>query len=170
MQTVLNFAEAVLMASGPGTTHLKLQKLVFYAYGAARAFDEAVPLVAFQNWQHGPVCVEVWEQYRSAGAEPLPLPQGAPRLSGAALDAVRVYGALSAWQLREESHLEAPWRDTSQGDPIADDVIASHFRAKFASGPVHAPLNLAGSWTLAVDGLPALRAPTLSALAKALGR
>jgi hypothetical protein len=94
MLTALDFANAVLGASGEGTTHLKLQKLTFYAYGAARAFGEQVPVVRFRNRQHGPVCVEVWERYKYAHAEPVRIDPALPLvpLFGAALKAVRVYG------------------------------------------------------------------------------
>lgn len=166
---VLDFAASVLAASGEGTTHLKLQKLLFYSYAAARVHDEAPFVVPFKNWKHGPVCVEVFEHYKGHQAAPIPVPSVTSPLSGAALDAVRVYGALTAWQLRQESHLEAPWQETSLGQDISDERVVAHFGPKFR-GPVFAPRNLPGSWTLSVDGLPALRARTLADLASALGR
>lgn len=169
MNSPLDFAKSVLRASGDGTTHLKLQKLLFYAYGAAKAYDEPVPLVQFRNWQHGPVCVEVYEHFKDFGSHPLPVDPGAAGLPAAALHAVRVYGALSAWQLRNESHLEAPWLETSLGEDIEDDLVVSHFAQKFKA-PVRAPRNLAGSWSLSADQLPALTAGSLCELATALGR
>lgn len=165
----LDFAQSVLATAGSGTTHLKLQKLLFYCYGAARAHGEAVPFIRFHNWKHGPVCVEVYEYFSSYGSSSLPQPSGVSSLSGAARDAVRVYGALSAWQLRNESHLEAPWVETSLGQEIPDESIVRHFTAKFRDS-IQAPQNLAGSWSLSADQLPALRASSLAKLADALGR
>jgi len=169
MKDALDFAQSVLAAATADVTHLKLQKLTFYAYGAAVAARQSVPFVQFQHWKHGPVCVPVYEHFKGAGSTTLVPEVFAEQLSGAARDAVRVYGALSAWQLREESHLEAPWRDTELGQDIPNELVVEHFRAKF-SGRVRAPMNLLGSWSLAVDGLPALTAATLGELASALGR
>lgn len=170
MTYVLGFAESVLSASGEGTTHLKLQKLLFYAYGAARAAGEHVPFVPFCNWQHGPVCVEVYERHKQHGGQPLPVPASSLPLPPNARDAVRVYGALSAWQLRNESHLEEPWLKTTLGADIPDEMIVAHFRMKFAGPFVSAPKNLAGSWSLSADGLPPLTARSLGELAYSLGR
>lgn len=164
------YASSVLAVAGEGTTHLKLQKLIFYAYGAALAFDEEAPLMTFHNWQHGPVCVEVYEHFKHSGSGVLKMPaKPSFELGEVATAAVRVYGALSAWQLREESHLEAPWKETHLGQEISRARMTEHFRSKFR-GRVQAPRNLPGSWSLAADGLPGLNAGSLNELAAALGR
>ena len=52
-------------------THLKLQKLMFYGYGAALAFDCERALggkIAFEAWEHGPVNREVWKEYKDHGS------------------------------------------------------------------------------------------------------
>jgi uncharacterized phage-associated protein len=168
-ESALAFAEAVLRTSRAGLTPLKLQKLLFYCYGAARAHDEAVPHILFERWQHGPVSPAVYEQFKHYGSTPIPRPEWGEGLVGAALDAFCVYDCLSAWQLREESHLEAPWRAGAPDCGTIDDkLIVDHFRRKFLGGAVAAPVYLPGSWSLAVDGLPGLRAPTLRELARLL--
>lgn len=167
MHPSVDFAHRVLRAASGPVTHLKLQKLVFYAYGAAVAHDEDVPEIVFHSWKHGPVCVPVYEYFKPCGSAELSHVGSAGALTGAAAAAVRVYEKLSAWQLRQESHLEAPWIATRLGDAISSESVRGHFCQKFST-PVYAPRNLVGSWSLAVDGLPALRAGSLHELAKAL--
>jgi hypothetical protein len=78
---------------------------------------------------------------------------------------------LSAWQIREESHLERPWLDAYKPDerrPISDDLIRQHFKEKFACGKVVAPRYLPGAGSAALDGLPQLRARSLHELAVSL--
>lgn len=170
MTTALDFAEAVLASSGESTTPLKLQKLMFYGYGAALAHGEPTPDIEFLHWKHGPVCQAVYEHFKHYGSNPLPVPSDGPRLLGAARDAVSVYGLLSAWQLREESHLEAPWLDTLPGQSIDRESIRAHFKRKFCGPAVEAPKNLPGMWSLAADGFRLLSASTLQELASSLER
>lgn len=170
MTTALDFAKAVLASSGESITPLKLQKLMFYGYGAALAYGEPTPDIEFLHWKHGPVCQAVYEHFKHHGSNPLPATNGGPRLRGAARDAVSVYGHLSAWQLREESHLEAPWLDTAPGESINRESIRAHFERKFCGPAVEAPKNLPGMWSLAADGFRLLSAPTLGELASALER
>ncbi len=169
MEKPLSFAQRVLATSGP-VTPLKLQKLMFYAYGAALV-EGAMPLgsIPFLAWKHGPVSCEVFEALRGFGSSLVPVDPNAAPLDGLTRDAVRVYGSLSAWQLREESHLEAPWVGTTQSWEIDQSQIFQHFAQKYAA-PVVAPRNLAGSWSLAVDGLPQVSSGSLGELATALGR
>ncbi len=171
MDSELEFAASVLAAAGEGTTHLKLQKLMFYAYGAARAYGEDVAMVAFLKWQHGPVCESVYDKCKAFGKCPIELgalnstPLSLPE---SARCAIRVYRRLSAWQLRNESHLEEPWISAKMSDSISEESIERHFKRKFISGSVEVPKNMPGAWSLAVDGLPPLVAPSLLDLANDL--
>lgn len=171
MDDALDFAASVLAQAGSGTTHLKLQKLMFYAYGAARAHGETVPAVTFFKWQHGPVCESVYERCKAFGKHAVDLSALNPApaaLPESALDAVRVYRRLSAWQLRNESHLEEPWLAARMNDSISEESIERHFKRKFNSGSVEIPKNMPGAWSLAVDGLPPLVALSLRDLANDL--
>jgi uncharacterized phage-associated protein len=183
-------AQAEPMAANPGTklsswvlahkkdcTHLALQKLCFYGYGIARALDATdLGLVTFEAWKHGPVCPEVWFEYKDRGREPIRLPPTAPivRYDEATEDILRdvvcVYGELSAWELREQSHLETPWLNHQQRQSgIPDAEIVEHFRAKFGRpGEVMAPEYLFGTNSFALDGLPVAKFDSLKDLANEL--
>lgn len=101
---------AALAPSKPDRlTHLKLQKLVFYAYGACLAFNEEKEVgadITFEAWEHGPVCRPIWASYRQFGSNPLPpfSVKGqpySPSVEEVLAEVVDVYGLLSAWQLRQ---------------------------------------------------------------------
>jgi uncharacterized phage-associated protein len=159
-----------------GTTHLKLQKLTFYVYGALLAadLDGEVGAVEFEAWQHGPVCRAVYEQYKSHRAAALPTPDACRSYSSETEQCIRdvlaVYGRLSAWQLREQSHLEEPWdRAWNSIDKTIDsDELRRYFSAKFARNHVTIPELLTQAWPLSLDGLPQARFESLNALARAL--
>lgn len=163
---------------GEQIDHLKLQKLVFYGYGATCARGIEPARITFQAWKHGPVNVDVWQAHKQYGADPIPSPidlfNGYSAEVVAVLDDVLdVYGRLSSWQIRCETHTEAPWREAyARGarTEIGDDALRAHFRAKYAEGQVRAPVYLGGSANAAVDGIPAATFPSLHAVAEALRR
>jgi len=109
-------------------THLKLQKLCYYAQGFYLAMNNcrlfANDIVA---WQHGPVVVELYDKYKGYGSEALPL---SPNFD---LDKIPVdiqdlldevyaeYGQYSAWKLRNMTHCEPPWRNAIRRDGILSD-------------------------------------------------
>lgn len=117
----LALADANADGDGEGITHLKLQKLVYYAQGFSLAahgrplFNE--PLEA---WQHGPVQPGLFAAYAQHGRAPIPAPGNFnfdlftddERLL---LDDVfNVYGQYSAWKLRNMTHEEPPWQNAFQ--------------------------------------------------------
>lgn len=168
-------------ADGP-VTHLKLQKLCFYSYGAALAFGfdrEFGGRLCFQAWQHGPVSRDVWFEYRAYRSDPIPPQQPAPLFSLRAIrhldDVLTVYGRLSAWQLRQQSHLERPWRETfdpqapREGAIIPTESIRAHFVEKFVEGTT-IPEYLGRGSSFSLDGLPVARFDNLHSLAESLRR
>lgn len=169
-------------------THLKLQKLLFYCVGAAFAFDEAEALrgeIRFQPWEHGPVNREVWQAFRHFKGAPMPSPpspqdgddmrmQGDhssdPRFEGAAqpmMWAIKIYGVLDAWSLRQQSHLESPWIEAFQERRpfIPSDTIRDHFKAKFRGAAVAAPQYLQDPGTFTVDHIPVIKYSSMAELA-----
>ncbi len=143
---------------GFALTPLKLHKLCFYAAGVAWAHGEGHELhgVAFEAWKHGPVLRAI---YSATLPEICAEAALSPATLAHARDAVGVYGLLSAWGLREQSHLEAPWieahsRDVPGATPvrIPNERIAAHFRAKFAEG-VTFPEHLTDRGIFTLDGL-----------------
>jgi uncharacterized phage-associated protein len=157
-------------------THLKLQKLAFYCYGAALAFefDREIGIVPFEAWGHGPVSPEIYSEFRGYGREKIDfVPAGlAPKYSAHASsrlhEVLSVYGVLDAWALRQESHLEQPWRDASLGQVISRQAITNHFRKKFITGPIRPPEQLQFASSFALDGIPVRGFATLQHLAESV--
>ncbi len=154
-------------APGLELTQLKLQKLCFYAAGVAWATGAGNEFggIEFEAWKHGPVLREVYAKYHQEKG-PIAAPSVAPAAFGeqtqtALHDAVAVYGLLSAWGLREQSHLEAPWVQanakeangpTNPPPAITRGEIENHFRRKWADG-VACPEFLADRGIFTIEGL-----------------
>lgn len=113
-------------------TNKKLQKLLYYikAWGLVY-FDDGIIDDDFEAWIHGPVCVVVYNQYKSFGYKPIS--QEYKNGSSSTLlkefrkqqrennkmdliDAVITkYGSLSSFQLELLSHSERPWIEARKG-------------------------------------------------------
>jgi len=115
-------------------SNLKLQKLLYFAQGAFlarfghRLFSD--PLMA---WEHGPVAVAVWREYRDFKSDAITPPAD---FDASALDPVvreildEVYGTwgrYSAWTLREMTHRQGPWKDTAENQEIDLEAIRAFF-------------------------------------------
>ena len=118
-------------------THLKLQKLVYFAQGASLHYTGA-PLFnePLEAWEHGPVCPILYRYFKDAGRLPIPVlkPLEVARtcFSEAQLDAldtaVLLFGGYSANSLRQMSHLDPAWtkaRKRSDQTIELDDVKRS---------------------------------------------
>jgi uncharacterized phage-associated protein len=159
-------------------THLKLQKLSFYCYGAALAFDCETDVgsdIQFQAWAHGPVNRDIYSEYREFGGSAIGEYSGpditySTEAESHMRDVLIVYGPLSAWALRQESHLEEPWKlyaDTPKSN-IPQDRLRRHFKRKFNTGPVRYPEYLANVSNFALDGIPVYPHESLRSLAKSV--
>jgi uncharacterized phage-associated protein len=158
-------------------THLKLQKLAFYCYGAALAFnrdDEVGSDINFQAWEHGPVNVDLWHDYKGFGAMPIPpssesTPTYTSETEEILIDILSIYGRLDAWSLRNQSHLETPWYTASTRQPPAIDreELRTHFNQKYRS-TVRCPEYLLRASNFALDGIPLSEYPSLRELARSL--
>lgn len=124
-------------------SHLKLQKLCYYAEGYSLAllgrqlFSDEI-----QAWQHGPVVRSVYLRFRGSGAKALAVP--GPRafafdsMQRAALARVLSdKGNMTGWQLRNETHRERPWRLCygRANSAIPRSVIGEWFRGRVALAP-----------------------------------
>jgi uncharacterized phage-associated protein len=127
MANVQNIAKYFLMLAaggeedaGEAMTHLKLQKLLYYAQGFHLAlnggrlfFDDPI-----EAWKHGPVVRTVWSEYGRYGGDRIPadpnfepsecLSESEQNLLN---DVWNAYGQFSAWKLRNMTHDEPPWRN-----------------------------------------------------------
>ena len=104
-------------------TLLKLLKLLYYAEGfylamhnGEKLFDE--PIVA---WTHGPVVESVYYAYDNPYNLPFSDEDREDGLSIAKDDQAlleqvfNVFGAYSAWALRDKTHEETPWLEATDG-------------------------------------------------------
>ena len=120
-------------------THMKLQKILYYAQGIAAAVFGALmfrdPILA---WEHGPVVRKVYDAYTTHGKNVIPRPLD---FDPTAVDArarvilERVYadkGRFTAGALRAMTHSERPWATTPQNDEIPIAVIREFFVEQLA--------------------------------------
>jgi uncharacterized phage-associated protein len=117
IEKVAEFIVAFGTRIGSPTTHLKLQKLLYYveAYHLAihgRPFTGA----RFEAWPHGPVSPKIWSLYRVYGNSQIQadsyssLTELADEALSHILMVLERYYLLSSSQLESLTHGEAPWR------------------------------------------------------------
>lgn len=135
-----------------GIDHMKLQKLVYFAYGWWLASHE-VPLTTEgpQVWQYGPVFRSLYGALAPFGMRGIDAPQRAvpfgrtpliPSDEQEALDVVewvwQRYGGYSAGKLSDMTHeVGTPWQEEAaafnyrvpRNHQISDDRIKAHFQA-----------------------------------------
>lgn len=124
---------------GEKMTLLKLLKLLYYAEGSSLAlgngslFDD--PIVA---WEHGPVVESVWYDYPEAydikfdAEKDLECIQKIDACDTNILEQVfQVFGAYSAWGLRNKTHSEDPWKITTENGTKLNRVIDRNLIAKY---------------------------------------
>lgn len=120
-------------------THLKLQKLLYYAQGYALAllgrplFSESI-----SNWDHGPVVDEAYHEFKCYGKSALPAVFADMNQYDEAdllvLEKVKKERAVySAWKLREMTHNETPWLSTSRGQVMGHELLKSFFDKELAT-------------------------------------
>lgn len=109
-------------------THLKLQKLCYYAQGFYLAMNNCRLFVNdIVAWQHGPVVIELYDKYKEYGSAALPLSPDfdldkIPADVQDFLDDVySEYGQYSAWKLRNMTHCEPPWKNAVRRDGVLSD-------------------------------------------------
>lgn len=127
-----------------GISHLKMQKLVYYAYGfyyaifAEKLFDEHITA-----WKHGPVCESLYHTYNGYGKSFIPFNAATfdetifSEEQRDFLDEIyREYSQHSAWKLSEMTHDEMPWingrnriKAGNHKGQMLDSDILEHFEA-----------------------------------------
>ena len=123
MIDVFNVVDYFLSKVEEGTdrviTHLKLQKLVYYAQAYYLAFnDKPLFMEKIEAWDHGPVCPAVYSKYRNYSYHNIPKANSPVKLDQDVqkfLDAVwQVYGEYDGPTLEKLTHQEDPWKNTMQ--------------------------------------------------------
>ncbi|USG65139.1 DUF4065 domain-containing protein [Brevibacillus ruminantium] len=129
--------------SGDNITHLKLQKICYYAQAWHLAIeDEPLFEAHFEAWAHGPVNPGLWYEYRGYGWDPIPYPEdfeikSIPKPIREFLDEIwDVYGKYSARYLENLTHQEDPWLE-ARGDlpegrscntPIDENTMRNYYK------------------------------------------
>lgn len=107
-----------------GITHLKVQKLLYYAEGVYSAVtDSDIFKEKIMAWPHGPVVVEVYEKFSENGSKELEFNDEywskiqQINSDNEILNILQLvyesYAGYTAWQLREKTHVVGgPWQIT----------------------------------------------------------
>ncbi|ARF70589.1 hypothetical protein B7C51_20595 [Paenibacillus larvae subsp. pulvifaciens] len=130
--------------SGETITHLKLQKLVYYAQAWHLAlYDEPLVDANFQAWAHGPVNCDIYNEYKDYKWNPIEEPSDFdPTIISnhqkEHLDEVwDVFGKYEAKYLEDLTHQEAPWKEARGNLPpgaacttvISDERMKQFYRS-----------------------------------------
>lgn len=129
---------------GDLVTHLKVQKLLYYAEAWTQTIcNEPLFIEDIQAWAHGPVVPEVFHAFKEYGWHPLPAPEVIPSFDANILDVLEqvydIYGEFSAKNLENMTHLDSPWIDARKGlseearceNVIPKEEIKKYFIAKY---------------------------------------
>ncbi|MEH7062220.1 type II toxin-antitoxin system antitoxin SocA domain-containing protein [Bacillus wiedmannii] len=150
---VFEVANYFLSKSTPNTeysiTHLKLQKLVYYAQGWHLALNDGQELFEedIRAWVHGPVCPKLYEMYNNHKyfeIQPVVVPESilANAKVKKTLDIVwETYGSYDGKFLEELTHQEMPWLkarenldpDQSGNELISKEAMEEYFKEMLAS-------------------------------------
>lgn len=145
MVTIFDVADFFIKKShdnGRPVTHLKLQKLCYYAKAWNLAInDEPLFNGDFEAWVHGPVNPELFKEYREYGWEPIRNVKKPNKVFNPeqkkVLDAVWLtYHRLDARDLENLTHQERPWKEArgnlpshlSSNNRIKESTMKSFYR------------------------------------------
>ena len=109
-------------SSGEAITHLKLQKLVFYAQAWSLAlFDRPLFKEDIEAWAHGPVVPSLFNKYRGKRWSNLEAPPTCPKFNketeGLLKEVLSIYGKYDAKYLERLTHQEGIWKKARIGVP-----------------------------------------------------
>lgn len=147
MTTVFDVAKWFLLKES--MTNKKLQKLVYYAYAWAQVFlnepenekTQALFDERIEAWVHGPVCPELYANYKKYGWSLIPRPEDVKPVFSEEVEEVleavwEAYGELTAYQLEELTHSEIPWikarKDCNPVEPC-NNIISDQDMFRFYS-------------------------------------
>lgn len=127
-----------------GITHLKVQKLLYYAEGVYSAItDSDIFKEKIMAWPHGPVVVEVYEKFSENGSKELEFNDEywnkiqQINNDNEILNILQLvyesYAGYTAWQLREKTHVAGgPWQITVDTKGMQKEIdkklIKEYFR------------------------------------------
>lgn len=165
-----------ILSNSKNISNLKLQKLLFYSYGAALAFDfdAEIGRLNFQAWKYGPVEVMAYRNFSHHEAGLIPTPGEVSNYSKELTKKLHailtIYGGLDAMDLVRQTHLEEPWINAwgHTQKSISSDVIKNHFKMKFRTGNVTYPEVIFDSGLFEIDQIPVQKFSSIEELASSL--
>ncbi len=109
-------------------SNMKLQKLLYYEQGYHLAcFDEPLFDEEIEAWKFGPVVPQIYEKYKSHHDQPILPEDGEVSISGQHYElfynVFTYFNRFSAFGLMEKTHIEDPWRITSETGTGPSHVI-----------------------------------------------
>ena len=126
-------------------THLKLQKLAYYAQGFHLAFyDESIFLEEIVAWDRGPVVPSLWRFYKPCGEFPINPPSTFDvslykDSHLIVLDTVfSRFGRYNPFALAQKTHKESPWKNAYPQGVITCDVMRTYFKSVLISNTLMA--------------------------------
>lgn len=109
--------------AGDNITHLKLQKLLYYAQAWSLVLlDKPIFEDEIQAWTHGPVIPTVYSFYAGYPYNNLPIPEECPSITKeyeeVLEEVMKTYGIYEAKYLEKLTHQELPWQEARRNLPI----------------------------------------------------
>ena len=163
-----------LRATSETMTHLRLQKLTFYAFAALVALDGVSPSgVVWEAWSHGPVNHPLFNRLESFGTLETVGPrdlQVSPYLLSKTRhqeivgEVIDVYGLLDTWELRNQVCDEWIWKQTQRHDTIAPQQLRRWANETFVT-QVRLPSRLLGAAWPDLEGVQPATYESFNALA-----
>jgi uncharacterized phage-associated protein len=119
--------------AGDKMTHMKLQKLVYYAQGLHLAvtgrplFEEPI-----EAWEHGPVCPKLYQEYKGSGKKPIEINSDIDdvkaKFSYVEMSVMLIinlyFSCYTASKLRQLSHKDKAWKDFSSNGTNSKTAIS----------------------------------------------
>jgi uncharacterized phage-associated protein len=131
--TISDFFIAFSHEHGDPLSNLKLQKLLYYAQAWHLAiFDQPLFGEQIEAWIHGPVVVPEYHRFKGWAWQPIAENPEAPKMDETVEqhlnEVMDVYGGMTAYQLEQLTHTEAPWIDARKGVPADEpsNAVISH--------------------------------------------
>jgi uncharacterized phage-associated protein len=148
------FLATVDEESGDNMTHLKLQKLLYYAQGFHLAMHGGEPLFdePIEAWDHGPVVPQIYQTFKDYANNPIARPEAldpqdyAPEVRELLDTVQRIYGQFTASKLRDLTHQETPWRETARRGEITRPSLRVYFLELIEAGRSRKPLGEEPLW------------------------
>jgi len=137
------FLSAMDDDAGDLISNLKIQKLVYYAQGVHLAmFDTVLFDEDIEAWEHGPVVPSLYQEFKIFGRKAIEpnftdfnIDIFSSEQKKMLQDVYNTFGQFSAWVLRNMTHDERPWLETTNNGVevhgvIQKDLLKEYFKTQ----------------------------------------